>query len=292
MAIEVRWVSDAGCVWSWGTEPKLRRLMHEFGDGLEFAWVMGGLARSYGPSYRDSDGAIGSGGDCFQDLIAHWLDVTEETGMPIDPRLWTRAKPTSTYPACQAVIAASEQGADAGYRYLRRLREAWMCERKKLDHAEALVAEAGPAGLDLSRFEIDLRSHAIVEVFGSHLEEVRAVPEQAREQGQVKVTEGNERLSFPTAFFVAADGTRHGVYGWQPYERYREAAIAAGSEPLDPGPLAPQEAIERFGRCTTRELEELSGSPRTVVEAEVWALAREWRLRPVPVLTGDLWERA
>ena len=31
------------------TEPKLRRLMWEFGDGLRFTWVMGGLARQYGP---------------------------------------------------------------------------------------------------------------------------------------------------------------------------------------------------------------------------------------------------
>ena len=27
--------------------------MWEFGDGLRFSWVMGGLARSYGPDYRD-----------------------------------------------------------------------------------------------------------------------------------------------------------------------------------------------------------------------------------------------
>ena len=68
----------------------LRRLMWEFGDQLRFVWVMGGLARKYGPDYRDEEGGIGSGPDCFADLMAHWLDVGAETGMPIDPRLWTR----------------------------------------------------------------------------------------------------------------------------------------------------------------------------------------------------------
>jgi hypothetical protein len=29
-----------------------------------------------------------------------------------------------------------------------------------------------------------------------------------------------------------------------------------------------------------------------VVEAELWALAREWRLKATTVLTGTLWERA
>jgi hypothetical protein len=32
------------------------------------------------------------------------------------------------------------------------------------------------------------------------------------------------------------------------------------------------------------------GRPRPVIEAELWGLAREWRLRPVRVLTGTLWE--
>jgi putative protein-disulfide isomerase len=290
MAIEVRWASDPACAWSWGSEPKLRRLLWEFGPSLEPRWIMGGLARSYGPSYRDDEGNIGSGPDCFGDLISHWLDIASETRMPIDPRLWTRAKPTSTYPACQAVVAACEQGPEAGYRYLRRLREGFLVECKKLDHAEALTAEAAAAGLDLARFEIDLRSHAIVEGFAAQLDEVRDVPAEAREQGKAVVTEGRERLSFPSARFHPPEGASHAVYGWQPYEAYREAAIAAGAEPVEVGRPTALEAVERFGRCATREIEELSGRPRPVAEAELWALAREWRLKPLPALTGTLWE--
>ena len=44
--------------------------------------------------------------------------------------------------------------------------------------------------------------------------------------------------------------------------------------------------MERFGRVATREVEALTGRPRPIVEAELWSLAREWRLRPVAVLTG------
>ena len=51
-----------------------------------------------------------------------------------------------------AVKAAAEQADDGGYRYLRRLREGLMCERRKLDHAEALVEEAARPGLDVERF--------------------------------------------------------------------------------------------------------------------------------------------
>jgi len=52
------------------------------------------------------------------------------------------------------------------------------------------------------------------------------------------------------------------------------------------------DAIRRFGRCATKELEVLSGKPRPVIEAELWGLTRDWRLKPVPALIGTLWEPA
>jgi predicted DsbA family dithiol-disulfide isomerase len=291
MPLQVRYYTDPACPWSWATEPKLRRLIAEFGDELRFSWVMGGLARSYGPDYRDTGAGITGERNCFDGLMSHWLDTAAETGMPMDPRIWRVNPISSSYPACQGVKAAAEQGRDAAYAYLRRTREALMIERKKLDHVEALVGEAGPAGLDVERFRLDLSSNAITEAFAADLDAVRDVPEEAREQGKTKITEGRERLSFPSMLFVG-DDSQHGVWGWQPYERYRDAALAAGASSAGDGRLEPLEAIERFGRCATRELEELSGRPRPVLEAELWRLATEWKLRPVPGLTGTLWELA
>ena len=292
MAISVRYYTDPACSWSWGTEPKLRRLMWEFGDELRITWVMGGLARQYGPDYRDQEAGIGAGADCFTDLMAHWLDVEAATGMPIDARIWSQNPISSTYPACQAVKAAAEQGPEAAYRYLRRLREGLMMERKKLDHVEALVGEAGPARLDVERFRIDLSSHAITEAFAADLDEVRDPPAAARDAGKVSRTEGHERLSFPSAVFAGADGSGSGVWGWRPYEEYREGALVAGAAVVENRRPEPLEALERFGRCATRELEELTGRPRPVLEAELWGLARDWKLRPFTVLGGTIWERA
>ena len=264
--------------------------MWEFDGELEFVWVMGGLAREYGPGYRDDLDGIGSGTDCFTDLGAQWLNVAAETGMPFDPRIWVENPIRSTYPACMAVKAAAEQGSEAGYRFLRRLREGLMAERRRLDHAEAFVAEAGPAGLDAKRFRIDLESNAITELFAADLDEVRDVPEEARQQGKTGETEGRERVSFPSAVFVGGDGKRRGVWGRQPYSAYREAALAAGASVVNEGPLEPLDALERFGRLATVEAEALSERARPLVEAELWGLASEWKLKPVGVLTGTLWE--
>ena len=70
--------------------------MWEFEGELEFVWVMGGLTRSYERGHPQ--------------VISQWLDDAAEGGMPCDPRIWTENPLESTYPACQAVKAATERG--------------------------------------------------------------------------------------------------------------------------------------------------------------------------------------
>ena len=118
----------------------------------------------------------------------------------------------------------------AATRYLRALREGLMCFRRKLDTTEALVEEARRrAARRASGSGVDLASNAIVEAFGNDLELVRTPPDEARASGAVEpATGGRERVAFPSIVFAAADGSRHGVFGANPYERYRDAAQAAG----------------------------------------------------------------
>lgn len=280
-AVEVRVVTDPACAWSWASEPKLRRLAWEFGDRLRWRWVMGGMAREVGPAQRARYARI-------------WPNVAVESGMPFDPRLWSDGGIESSYPACQAAVAAAEQGAAAGDAYLRRLRSGLMYGRRRLDRISALLEEADALsgqGLDRERFEVDLRSDAILERFAAGLEEARRIPEQARAENATGCTGPIERVTFPSLTFIAADGTRRGVYGWQPHHLYVEAAAASGAGepgPPAPGPLA---VIDRFGTCATREIEELCRLPRIEVEATLWALARDGELAVETAMTGNLWSR-
>jgi predicted DsbA family dithiol-disulfide isomerase len=291
MPVLVRYFTDPACSASWMAEPVLRRLQVEFGDQVSFTYVMGGLARDYTQGYEDAEAGIGGSRGVYPGLVAHWLTRAEEGRMPIDPRLWIEAPIASTYPACMAVKAAAEQAADGGGGYLRGLREGLMCFRRKLDTTEALVEEARRARLDVERFRIDLGSHAIVEAFAADLEETREIPPEARERGGAKAGQTGERLTLPTMAFVSEDGERRWVFGLEPYEAYREAAEAAGAA-ASGGPLGVPEALRRFGRLATTEIEAVCDLPAPRAEAELWRLAAEWKARPVRVLTGYLWEPA
>ena len=255
--------------------------MVEFGAQLEITYVMGGLAREF-----EHD---------LSSLVISWLDDLAESGMPLDPRVWSVGGVRSTYPACMAFRAAAEQAPAAAERYLRVLREGLMCHGRRLDAPEALVEEARRAGLDVKRFRIDLESNAIIEAFGSDLEESRTIPAAAREAGLA--TEGShgssvERLAFPALRFIADDGAERWIGGDNSYEDWREAAIGAGAAPsAEPRPDVPA-ALRRFQSMATPELEAVCDLPGPRAGAEVWRLASEWRVRRVPVLGGELWELA
>ena len=156
---------------------------------------MGGLAREFRTPVE---------------TMRHVLDAAAASGMPTDPRLWLDAPPVSSYPACQAIKAAADQGLDEPY--LRVVREGLMVDRVKLDNADALIGAARRVtGLDVERFAIDLHSAAIVEAFGADMERARA--RRARASGACR---------FP---LLAARRGRRGPLGLR---QRRPRAVARG----------------------------------------------------------------
>ena len=96
-----------------------------FGDRISVRYVMAGL-------YRELDDPA--------PWLRSTLDALAASDMPGDARVWLDRPPRSTYPAGQAVKAASEQGLDGPY--LRVLREAILVHRRAMDLPAALLAAA------------------------------------------------------------------------------------------------------------------------------------------------------
>lgn len=256
--VDVAYVTDPACPWSWAAEPALRRVLSEFAGDVRITYIMGGLARE------------------VADAGAHALavlDASAASGMPVDPRAWLDRPPRSTHPACQAVKAAAEQHLEGPY--LRVLREGFMLERAALDTADGLIAAARRVpGLDMARFEIGLRSHAIAEAFGADLERAAGAP---------------------TPTFVVTGphgGERRLEAEWQ-LAPLRDAVLAAGARAGDRGGFPrPEDALRRFGRMTTAEVAAVCDLPGPRAATELWRLAGEWRVRRDRVLAGDVWALA
>ena len=255
--------------------------MVEFGEELEITYVMGGLAREF-----EAD---------LSPLVIAWLDHAAESGMPLDPRVWARDGVRSTYPACIAFRAAAEQGPAPAERYLRVLREGFMCHGRKLDGPEALATEARRAGLDVAalphRPGVERDPGGVRErPRGVAHDPGRRAPGRARRRGQHGSSV--ERLAFPALRFLGGGGEEHWVGGDHSYEEWRDAATAAGATPnAEPHPDVAA-ALRRFESMATAELEAVCDLPGPRAGAEVWRLASEWRVRRVPVLGGELWELA
>jgi predicted DsbA family dithiol-disulfide isomerase len=241
--VALSYYTDPACPWSWAAEPALRRLQMEFGEDVRITYVMAGMARELNEPLH---------------VLDETLEAAAWSGMPVDPRIWRDRPPKSTYPACQGVKAAAEQGFEGAY--LRVLREAILCRRRAMDNADALVDAARTVeGLDVARFEIDLRSHAIVEAFGADLEMAR----------------GRE---LPT--FVFEDGRE--VSG-----RVAPDALGAGT------PAAVADVLERFGSLAAPEVAACCDLPLARAQAELWQLAAQWRARPERIGGfGELWSVA
>jgi predicted DsbA family dithiol-disulfide isomerase len=259
----VTYYTDPACPWSWAAEPALRRLQVEFGAQAQITYVMGGMAREFGRPLE---------------TLRHVLDAAAASAMPVDPRLWLDAPPRSSYPSCQGVKAAAEQGLDGPY--LRVVREGLMAGGRAMDTADALVAAARDvAGLDVARFEIDLRSHAIVEAFGADLERARAA-----------ARDGEPRVPLPSFAVRGEDGEERWAYDETDPAALRALALAAGGMP---GPLpGAEETVRRFGRLATAEVAAACDLPGPRAPAELWRLATEFRVRAEPVLTGHFWAPA
>jgi hypothetical protein len=130
-----------------------------------------------------------------------------------------------------------------------------------------LDAVRGVEGLDIERYEAELRSEVTEKAFREDWEETRRPNDYVMTLegdepgiGRAKETEGHWRFVFPTIVFRGPNGEATAP-GWVPYERYEEAmeTVLPGStsEPR-PDPTA-DEVFTTWPTATERELEILTG---------------------------------
>ena len=250
--VHVAYFTDPLCPWSWAAEPQVRRIQVEFTDQVQFTYLMVGMAREVDAPH----------------MLTQTLEAVAESAMPADPRVWLEGAPRTSHTACLAVKAAAEQAQDGPL--LRRLREGLFCRRERIDHPDAFLAAARDVpGLDVARLDVDMRSNAMVELFGADREKAAAAC-------------GEHRPALPA--FSVDGGDVVGV------GQLRDAVIAAGAAP---GPLlSVEDARAAFPLRAAAEVAELCGLPGPRASMELWRLAGEVRAKPERFVCGELWSAA
>jgi predicted DsbA family dithiol-disulfide isomerase len=256
VGVEVTEVTDPGCVWSWGSEPKLRWLRWHFGDRLRWRRVMGGQLRDLRVQRPDVDLRRDA-----EEFRAGWADVGRQTGAPWPGRL--AQMHLSTLAACRAVKAAELQGDEVSGRVLRRLREAVFVHGRPVVDATTLAPVVrGVPGLDEGRLVADLGSALVAERLDADLDEARTpLPERFDlADGPVerrRVPDGERaRYGFPT-LIVRGPASTVVVTGWRPLSAYVEALDRAAPGVSERGRAVPDptEALARLGSLTRPDLE-------------------------------------
>ena len=244
---------DPFCPWCWAAQPQLRRLQVEFGEGVAITFVIAGLRQR------------------IDDLAFEAIEASAASGMPIDARVFLRDPPSSSQPAGLAIHAVAEQARGTHVAaYVRRLQEAVMLERRRMDSAPALLDAAREVGgLHLDALRVGFGSSAIVESYAADRERAAGLP-------------------LPSVRF----GDGPAIEGYVAWEAWREAALAAGARPAGEGPLAIEGALRRFGPMATPEVALVCDLAGPRAPAALWQAALEWRVRPRRVAGGELWEAA
>lgn len=145
MKTSLIYVHDPMCSWCWGFTHVYQQLLEQLPAEIEINRLLGGLAPDSGVPMPQSMQAM---------LQQTWHRIeTTIPGTQFNFEFWNQCQPRrSTYPACRAVIAAREQGAQYDPIMTRSIQQAYYLQARNPSENETLIELASEIGLDVHRF--------------------------------------------------------------------------------------------------------------------------------------------
>jgi putative protein-disulfide isomerase len=138
------------CSWCWGYRPVHDELRARLPASVKWKNLLGGLAPDSDVPMPEQTRLI---------IMNHWRNIQQKLGTEFNFDFWTKCKPRrSTYPACRAVLAAAEQGAEE--EMIDAIQRAYYLRAMNPSDKETLIQLAEELGLNKERFVSDLISPA------------------------------------------------------------------------------------------------------------------------------------
>jgi 2-hydroxychromene-2-carboxylate isomerase len=219
LPLDIDLFTDPACPFAFSAEPARIRLRWHYGDGLRWRVRMIVLTLEPGEAERLAGGAPG---------------LQRRYGMPIDPHPY--ARPSSSEPACRAVVAARVHAPASAEALLRRLRVRTMAGGL-LDDPELIAAAARDVGLEPATLERWTADPEVEAELKADIDAARTPSAPARAlDHKLGGPRAQRRYTAPSYEFRRADhGAAATIPGFNPVEAY-EAAIANLAPELPRGP--------------------------------------------------------
>lgn len=269
--------TDPLCPWCWGYEPRYRALKAAFGDSLFWVLRMGGMEDRV-PQVDDPDQAV-----------ARMERASLACRMPIDLEVWRHRPPVSTVPASVAVKAVGFQDPALEDAFLRRVREAFYLEGRRVDTSESLFGLAREVpGIDLPRLMREMHDRSAKKAFMVDWEAARDPLDGAPALEPAPDT-GGMRYTFPTLVLKNRDGAQR-VVSLEDDLPAMLAAVHALAPRLTP---RPSPSIEGFlkarGAAATEEVALACEVPFDPADADLAEMVRDGRVTCRPVGHYCMW---
>ena len=263
--LKIVYFTDPICSSCWGIEPQLRKLKMEYGHAIDIEYHMGGLL----PDWSYNSGGISKPSD----VAHHWDDVSAYYQMPIDGDIWLEDPLHSSYPPSIAFKAAQIQDEQKALTFLRKIREMVFLHKKNITRWSNLEEAAKYAGLNIDVFKADYENKA-----HQNFKEDLALSKAMGVRG------------FPTLFLSNNENTQTTIYGFRPYQVFKDA-INKLTPQVTKSTIEPswEYLFKTHKTLTTKEYAVLSEQTFEDSKQKLEMLYKNDRLEKIETKNGNLW---
>ena len=166
MTAKLYYAHDPMCAWCYAFRPVFEALITKLPDQVEVMHLLGGLA-------PDTDEPMPR--EMREFIQANWRRIEAQVpGITFNHDFWQDCQPRrSTYPACRAVIAARQQGAEYDLEMIWAIQQAYYRQARNPSDVSTLTGLAAEIGLNQDKFSKDLQSEETDEVLQQEIKHSR-----------------------------------------------------------------------------------------------------------------------
>ena len=164
--MKLYYAHDPMCSWCYAFRPVFEALISKLSDQIEVVHLLGGLA-------CDTDEPMPD--EIREYVQANWRRIEEQVpGTTFNYDFWQCCEPRrSTYPACRAVIAARQQGAEFDLEMIWAIQQAYYLQARNPSDICTLTELAVEIGLNQDIFSKDLQSKETDELLRQEIKQSR-----------------------------------------------------------------------------------------------------------------------